>query len=188
MFFLRFWFYLCFHQEGPWSLRGNAKTGATFPAHKKKPQPAIRRGRREGGLRWVQNVGLGIKCMGAAFGSCWASVGWVGFECWPRWFRVFFENVRACFRWAPAHSTSIIKRQCKDRGHISRPHQKPQSTIRGEAGRAGQDGYRTFGLGVKCMGATLGSCWASVGRGGFECFMRIFILVSGEPLLFHIYH
>ena len=33
------------------------------------------------------------------------------------------------------------------------------------------------------MGGTSGSCWASVGRGGFECFLRVLFLVSGEPLL-----
>ena len=30
--------------------------------------------------------------------------------------------------WAPDHSTSIIMRQCKDKGHISHPQEKPQST------------------------------------------------------------
>ena len=39
--------------------------------------------------------------------------------------------------WAPDHSTSIIMRQCKDKGHISHPQEKPQSTSTGGRGGRG---------------------------------------------------
>ena len=39
--------------------------------------------------------------------------------------------------WAPDHSTSIIMRQCKDKGHISHPQEKPQSTSTGGMGGRG---------------------------------------------------
>ena len=42
------------------------------------------------------------------------------------------------------HSTSAIKRKCKDKGHISYPQEKPQSSQGGE-GEGGQDGYITLG-------------------------------------------
>ena len=70
------------------------------------------------------------------------------------------------------------------RGHISRPQEKPQSATTG-GGREGVGWVQNVGAGgVKCMGgATFGSCWASVGRGDFECFLRVLFLLSGEPLL-----
>ena len=49
--------------------------------------------------------------------------------------------------WAPDHSTSIIMRQCQDKGHISYPQEKPQSTSTGGEGEGGQDGYITLGWG-----------------------------------------
>ena len=39
--------------------------------------------------------------------------------------------------WAPDHSTSIILRQCKDKGHISHPQEKPQATSTGGRGGRG---------------------------------------------------
>ena len=38
-------------------------------------------------------------------------------------------------------------RQCKDKGHISHPQEKPQSTSTGGRGEGGQDGYITLGGG-----------------------------------------
>ena len=65
------------------SLRGNSRTGATFPAHKKShnPQPQQEGGRgvKMGTERW------GVKCMGGHFRVVLG-------ECWPRWFRVFSES------------------------------------------------------------------------------------------------
>ena len=39
--------------------------------------------------------------------------------------------------WAPDHSTSMIIRQCNDKGHISHPQEKPQSTSTGGEGGKG---------------------------------------------------
>ena len=54
--------------------------------------------------------------------------------------------------WAPDHSTSIIMRQCKDKGHLSHPQEKPQSTSTGGRGEGGQDVYITLGgMGGACQ-------------------------------------
>ena len=48
--------------------------------------------------------------------------------------------------WAPDHSTSIIMRQCKDKGHISHPQEKPQSTS--TVGRGGRGSRWVHYIGV----------------------------------------
>ena len=50
--------------------------------------------------------------------------------------------------WAPDHSTSIIMRQCKDKGHISHPQEKPQSTSTGGRGGRGSRWVHYIGGGV----------------------------------------
>ena len=49
--------------------------------------------------------------------------------------------------WAPDHSTSIIMRQCKDKGHISHPQEKPQSTSTGGRGGRGSRWVHYIGWG-----------------------------------------
>ena len=48
---------------------------------------------------------------------------------------------------APDHSTSIIMRQCNDKGHISHPQEKPQSTSTGGRGGRGARGTLHWGGG-----------------------------------------
>ena len=50
--------------------------------------------------------------------------------------------------WAPDHSTSIIMRQCKDKGHVSHPQEKPQSTSTGGRGGRGSRWVHYIGGGV----------------------------------------
>ncbi len=49
--------------------------------------------------------------------------------------------------WAPARCTSIIMRQCKDKGHISPPQEKPQSTSTGGRGGRGSKWVHYIGGG-----------------------------------------
>ena len=45
----------------------------------------------------------------------------------------------------------MIMRQCKDKGHISHPQEKPQSRSTGGGGERGQDGYITLGGWGGCL-------------------------------------
>ena len=53
------------------------------------------------------------------------------------WWSFGLTHPRSTTLWAPDHSTSIIMRQCKDKGHISHPQEKPQSTSTGGRGGRG---------------------------------------------------
>ena len=84
--------------------------------------------------------------------------------------------------WAPDHPTSIIMRQCKDKGHISHPQEKPQSTSTGGRGGRGSRWVHYIG------GGGGGACQTWIIYLGYSPKgIQLFPLIKGYPRYYDIF-